>query len=55
MNSETALKEIEAATSDLQVFAALNALFGIEYAKVFIEALAKVEKLAISKTQGRRK
>jgi hypothetical protein len=43
MNSETAIKEIEEATSDLQVFAALNALFGSEYARVSIAALAKVQ------------
>ena len=55
MNSETALQEIETATSDLQVFAALNALFGSEYAKVFIAAPAKVEELATNKVQGRRK
>jgi hypothetical protein len=55
MTPETATKEIEEATSDLQAFAALNALFGSEYAKMFIAALAKVEELAINKVQGRRK
>ena len=55
MTSETAIKEIEAATSDLQVFAALIAVLGSHHSKLLIHALAKVEQLAISKAQGRRK
>ena len=55
MTSETAIKEIEAATSDLQVFAALIAVLGSHHSKLLIHALAKVEELAISKVQERRK
>jgi len=55
MTPETAIKEIEEATSDLQAFAALVAVLGSHHLKLLIHALAKVEQLAISKVQGRRK
>ncbi len=55
MTPETAIKEIEAATIDLEVPATLVAVLGSHHSKLLIHALAKVEQLAISKAQGRRK
>jgi hypothetical protein len=52
---EAAIREIEEATSGLQVFSVLLQVFGSEYAQVLLHALAKVESLSASRLQERRK